>query len=396
MHRIYPFNSLFVIALLTGMTSVVCTAADTDAAQPRKIRLRPEDPGALAWLKLAQDTGSPERQLLPSILQGDEGQTFNNALAAMAFILHDERERAERILDFFAQAAEDRNNTDPTLQSFYLRGEARGFYQHISMHGSDSTPRYHAPPETDRWMGDMVWLLLAYQHHQQTYKSDKYAEVMTAITDLLLKYYTKDPDGHGGYVRHGWRKGDVRLHEDHGHHEGNIDCYALFRVLGRDDLADQIAIWLSHELDARQDLPLDLYAWRVLAMPERGELLKVPENDPRYRKTVRGPRGMVTGFFHGPVDVENLWLDGLGHMSCAYRAAGDDAHANYYANQLARALVPETLDGQKVKGIPYTINQNGGYEWVNPKAGFASATAWYIFAEQGFNPLRLESKREAK
>ena len=110
------------------------------AAAPRREMIA-EDRLVLEWLKQVQDAGTPEKQLLPSTLKSDEGQTFNNSVVAMAFIRHDERERAERILNFFQQAMADRQNEDPSLQSFYLRGEARGFYQWVSLprHGQRQT-----------------------------------------------------------------------------------------------------------------------------------------------------------------------------------------------------------------------------------------------------------------
>jgi hypothetical protein len=135
--------------------------------QRRDKQLTSEDPGVIAWLGAMQDAGSRERRLLPSTPGGDEGQTFNNALSAMAFARHGQRERMERVLDFYRDAAADRDNADPTRQAFYLRGEARGFYQRISLHGSSDAAAGHAFPGSDRWMGDMAWLLLAFRDHRQ-------------------------------------------------------------------------------------------------------------------------------------------------------------------------------------------------------------------------------------
>jgi hypothetical protein len=114
-------------------------------------------------------------------------------------------------------------------------------------------------------MGDMAWLLIAYCDGHQKYGGDGYARVIGDLKGLLKSWYIDNPQGPGGYLRHGWRRGDVQLHEQTGHHEGNIDCYAGFTLLGERQLAKQIGAWLDHELADRSDLPLDLYAWRVLA-----------------------------------------------------------------------------------------------------------------------------------
>ncbi len=65
-----------------------------------------------------------DKKLLPS-MEGSQFQTFNNSLVAIAYILKGEKERSERILDFFAEAT-DKENQSPTLQNFFYKGEARG------------------------------------------------------------------------------------------------------------------------------------------------------------------------------------------------------------------------------------------------------------------------------
>ena len=55
----------------------------------------------LKYLESIQDNFSNDKWLVPA-QEDNSGQTFNNALTAMAFILEGEKERAERILDFYA------------------------------------------------------------------------------------------------------------------------------------------------------------------------------------------------------------------------------------------------------------------------------------------------------
>lgn len=367
-------------------------------AQRRAKTMLPEDPLVLEWLKQMQDTGTLQHQLLPSTPGGDQGHTFNNVLATMAFLRHGERERAERILDFFRDAALDQDNEDQTLQSFYLRGEARGFFQHVSLCGRDGVLPMHAPPDVDRWMGDMAWLELACLDYERTFDDDRYGDLTNKLSELLHSWYTNNPHGEGGYVQHGWRKGDTRLHEDHGHPEGNIDCYAAFVLLGEHELAEQIRIWLEAELAGRNDLPLDLYTWRVLALDgQQAELLDIPDFDLRYRKTVLFQGRTLVGFYSAPAPgVDNIWLEGAAHMSCAYAATGNAARASFYANQLDAAIIEQRLGGKLTHSISYTANQSGDYGWVNPSEGFTSAAAWYVLAKNGFNPLRLKIANSAQ
>jgi len=357
--------------------------------QRRAQYLRPTHPLVLAWLKREQDVSSPEQQLLRT-MEGDLSHTFNNALVAMAFILTGERGRAERILDFYADAT-DPANTDPRRQSFFVNGEPRGFFQAVRLRAAASTPAYCEPGGSDRWIGDMAWLLIACKHYERQFSSPRYLRLATQMENLLVSFYTKVGGAPGGYVQHGWRRSDARLHEDHGHPEGNIDCYAAFRICGRPKLAQGIKLWLERELRGTK-LPLDLFSWRVLAYGRSAaDLLDIPEHDLRYRKTLIRDGARVSGFSDCPDrDVQNIWLDGTGHMACAYIVAGDRRRGYFYANQMDAFLLPRNIDGRDVMVLPYAANRSGNFSWVDPQCGFVSAGAWYIFAKHGFNPLTLE------
>lgn len=357
--------------------------------QRRAESMNPEDPRVLEWLETLQDVSSPGQQMLPTT-EDNECQTFNNALAAMAFMVKGEKERAERILNFFA-AATDRSNTDPTLQNFFYKGEARGFYQRVALNDKDGVKKFHTYNVCDRWMGDMAWLLFAYEYYGKKYDSKRYAEISGLIRDLLVSWYTDDPKTGGGYVQHGWRKGDKKLHEGFGHEEGNIDCYALFRLLGDENRANKIRTWIEARATGKS-LPLDLYTWRVLAYDGgRAELLNIPDYDLRYRKTVVVNGKEAVGPFHtADSSVTNIWLDGLGHIACAYLAAGNRERGQFYANQMDAFLMESKLGGKTTMTLPYTANNQGGFDFDQSK-GYISVAAWYIFAKNRFNPMTLKT-----
>lgn len=348
--------------------------------------LIPEDPGVLAWLKQQQDLGSAERQLVPSMEDG-LAQTFNNAIVSMAFILKGERKRAERILDFYAHAT-DRDNTDKFKQNFFYKGEPRGFFQQIYLK-NDKRPAYHSAPGSDRWMGDMAWLYLAFKYHEDTYHSGRYKGTTKLLTDLLSSFYVRGAKDGEGYIAHGWRSDDSKMHETSGHPEGNIDCYAVFKLAGEKKTASHIKRWLDGALKSSK-LPLDLYPWRVLALgDDPADLLDTVEHDFMYRKVLEIGGKKVAGFYSTPAEVENIWLDGTGHMACAYFAVGRTARGIFYANQLDAFLIDRNINGIKTRALPYSANKQGDYAWVDPKKGTASAAAWYIFAKNGFNPMTL-------
>jgi len=358
--------------------------------QRRDAELIPLDPLVVEWLKENQDTATPEGQLLSS-MDNTEIQTFNNALVAMAFMLENERERAERILDFYAGAT-DPDNQDQGAQQFFYKGEPRGFYQAVFKVETNGVVELRAEEGSDRWMGDMAWLLLAYIYYSEHYDAERYVDVMKLLRTQLESWFIDDPQGHGGYVQHGWIDFDSKLHEPFGHPEGNIDCYALFKLLGDEERAAKIKEWLELQLMG-DHLPLDLYTWRVLAYGEAtADCLNVPDYDLRFRKTLTRNGKKVSGVYHSAnIDAQNVWLDGVGHMACAYFAVGNFERGNFYANQMDRYMVEYELNGKKIHAIPFVAVKDREYEWVEPDKGFASATAWYIFAKHRFNPMTLET-----
>jgi hypothetical protein len=359
------------------------TLAGIGFTQRRAEAMNPEDPGVLEWLKVMQDNGSKDKKLLPSQEGDDVAQTFNNSLGAMAFIVKGERERAERILDFYA-AATVVNNTDVSLQNFYYLGEPRGFYQQVTL----STYRDDGGTG-DRWVGDMAWLLCACRMYDAKYPIGRYTTVESLIVDLFRSFYK--PAGNGGYIQHGWRNGDRSLHDSYGHPEGNIDCCAALALWGDSTTAGNIRAWLDGNLKNAVDLPLDNYTWRALAFgKESAGLLSIPEYDFRYRKILSVGGRKVMGFYHGPdIEQHNIWNDGTGHMACGFLSFGPRERGYFYANQMDSVLIDKVLYGRTVRALPYTVNRSGGYAWVDTTRGFTSCAAWYLLAKNGVNPLRL-------
>lgn len=362
----------------------------------------------LEYLKDIQDNFSNDGWLIPA-MEDNSGQTFNNAVTAMAFILTGERLRAERMLDFYADRT-DTSNQVLNNQNFFYIGDTRGFFQNIDLNNS------YYPFISDRWMGDNAWLLLAYKYYEREYgfvNKPRYNSLVEYLKDLLLDFYIDDPSGQGGFVRHGWRWGprnspnpvnDYELHltdslgKPVGHEEGNIDAYAALKLCGEIEKAEMIKEWIDYRMNVLGNspgLPLDLFSWRSLAFCHEGLyyklLVNVPENDPGFKKTVTFLGKTATGFFSfDNPSVQNVWLDGTGHMVCAFYSAGNMERGNFYSAQLDSFLIDRDISGSNSLALPYTTNQTGGYNWVDTTKGFSSSCAWYIFAKHGFNPFTFE------
>lgn len=354
-----------------------------DWVSRRAQTMTPEDLGGLEFLRQVQDVSSPQRQLVPA-MEDTNASTFNNAVVAMAFILKNDRARAERILDFYANAALNPNNSDRTLQAFYYQGQARGFYQSVTLAGAN---QYHNDGNVNRWLGDNAWLALAVKYYENYYASTRYNDLKTKLQSLFNAWFVDLGNGQG-YVSSGWEHGDSSFNSS-GHREGNIDVYAVFNLLGDSTRAGKVKAWLNAQLGESKSAALDEYGWRYLMAVESPFRLNYREYDSMLCKTVNRNGTDVIGFLLTAHDDNNIWLEGSAQMACAYFAAGFPARARYYANQMDYFLIPRTINGVSCKGIPHTANTSAGYGWVDVNRGFASTVAWYIFAKNQFNPLRF-------
>ena len=121
------------------------------------------------------------------------------------------------------------------------------------------------------------------------------------------------------------------------------------------------------------------------------DLVWVPENDSRFKKVIKFNNKNVTGFYSfANSSIQNIWVDGVGHMSCAFYAAANKSLGDFYSQQMDSLLVLRSINKQLGYALPFTANTTGGYDWVDINKGFSSACAWYIFTKYGFNPFTLE------
>jgi hypothetical protein len=352
--------------------------------QRRKLKMVAEDDLVLKYLKVLQDHSSPSGNLLTNDEKTTLVSTFNSSLVVMAYILKNQRARAEKILDFYA-AGIDSNNQDIAKQNFFYNGEARGFYQQIHI-----TDYKRGGNIEDRWIGDMAWLLIAYKYFQQQYgEKSEYQRVINLIKDLLISFY-KEVDENCGCVQTGWQDGDTRF-DTSCHHEGNIDCYAVFKLCGEEDYAQKVKNWLLKEL-SEKNLPLDTYTWRVLAFDEQAHnICNIPEFDMQYRKKYFFNQDSVYGFYpFANIDVNNIWTEGIGHMACAQLFYGDRERGFFYADQFDPLILTYELYGQIIRTLPYAVSRAGDFSWIDPEIGTVSSAAWYLFAKNSFNPLALK------
>ena len=97
-------------------------------------------------------------------------------------------------------------------------------------------------------------------------------------------------------------------------------------------------------------------------------------------------------------DKDVVWLEGTAQMAVAHKISGNDFFANELIVELEKSFInsPSISDS---KGIPYTSNYDTSHGsnqlWDHADLTPAlSATAWYIFAKTGVNPLAIGEQKE--
>jgi hypothetical protein len=131
-------------------------------------------------------------------------------------------------------------------------------------------------------------------------------------------------------------------------------------------------------------LPLDVQAWSVLAMPDvlarHPEVLACAELN--HRVTVDG----FTGFDFNN-DRDGVWFEGTAQMAIAYAAAGREDSAVEVRGELRRA---QSADPDGIGLALPAASHDGvstGFSFFYFRRLHIGATSWNVFAQRGFNPF---------
>lgn len=338
--------------------------------------------------------------LLPS-QQDNFASTYNNALAVIVFTLKGDSVKAKKILDFFNnRAGEFFNNrcnsfnspcsqTDPCDDNNIC-----GFFEsRIASTGNPYT-------DTNRWIGDMAWLLMAIHHYQAKTGDASYDRMAQAIVKLLKSF--QQPDGH---TARGWENGDSTFNHE-GHAEGNLDAYRALSLYGETVAAQKVKDWLDGtDLDWKRG-PLDLHSWRVLSLgKEYGFSLpdteRMDDESIRYKSIINYKGSMVTGFLPFSASdyftkchmSNNIWTEGTGGMAVAFYKAGYKVQGDFYVDELEKFLFKPAAfpDTQTISflalPVPDSAQEDSCDKWVDTSEGHVAAVAWYIFAKERFDPF---------
>lgn len=365
------------------------------------------------WLKVHQN---PRTGLVLSF-EGDNqianwAFIYDQSLAAQAYMLFSDFDRAKKVLDFFLDTAK--------------RCPENLFYN--AYYANDA-----GPAEYTVHSGPNIWLGISAVHYFQKTEDKKYLEFARGIARAILKLQKQDKDG-------GIKGGpDTAWYST----EHNLDAYAFFGMLHSvtkqqeySEARNKLLNWFILHAYDKSDIPVkrgkgdstiatDTYAWSIASLgPKKLEeidmnpemILDFVEKYCVIEVDFRRPDGQIVkikGFDFAP--QANLSRGGVvssewtAQMALSFKITADfykkknmieesrvyEQKANEYLLSLNSMVISSpSPSGQGDSCLPYATQENvdTGHGWRTPKGkytGSVAGTVYTIFAHYGYNPLEL-------
>ena len=311
--------------------------------------------------------------LLESAEYSNVASTYDNALAAMCFLMIGEPERAERIFDFF----------DARIFS-ELKSGPGGFSQ---LRSNTGVPNNH------RWMGDNAWLLIALNNYKAMTGNAKYDFLSSEIATWLIGLQDIDGGLFAGYDRNNNRL-NYKVTEGMIDAFNAIEGYTAFHrnllqflEIDRWDATDgNLTAWPGNPPYL---FALDVFPWSYLIFEDYP--VSALTSADRFLCSHTAINGVeITGYCFDE-DKDVVWPEGTGQMTLAFHFAGRMAEKELYLNELERILL-QNSDHLNAAGFPYATNMGTTYGpdplWNGADTEIAlSGGAWYLFTKFGFSPF---------
>lgn len=347
------------LSLLAGLLACATTVrADTETHAR----------GAYEWLKAQQQPTGLVRNMTDDPFFG----LYAGALTAFCYIRQGDVERAEKMFDYLDAWRRKKWGAEPRL---------RGFPQGWNADTGEGDE------QSDRWLGDNAWLLMALNFHRARTGSDKYRELRDALADWIVGLQDTDGGIFGGFKT----SGPMRFKST----EGNLDAYAA--LIDRPEARARVRAWLLDHMwvpeekrfrtgSTMDETALDCVAWAVSALGrEFAECLPYAVTHYRYDLPMNGTDGIAVGFGDMP-GKRHVWFEGTGEMIVAYKAAGQLEEAEKWIAHMDAVAVTGT-DGQV--GWPYY--NTSPVEPGTSKGFFSPSATWYLLGVWGLNPMDASS-----
>ncbi|MFA5008251.1 MAG: hypothetical protein WC546_03410 [Candidatus Omnitrophota bacterium] len=363
--------------------------------------------GVYSWIKNRQDLVSG----LILSYEGDESLkkisfTYDQALAAITFTILNDKERAEKIFDFYLNKVNKKENI---FNAYYTQGDCAEYAAHS---------------------GPNAWIGIAVLDYYKETKNAKYLPIAEKVSEFLLKMMDKEGGIKGGPT--------VEWYST----EHNLDAFAFFNSfyeITKNDkyriAAGKIKNWISKYAYTSYGPPVnrgkgdstiatDTYAWSVTAFgPD--ELMSMKMNPERILDFAIENCEVTSSFKRKEGEVQVRGFDFAKFRNCArggiiscewtaqmilsfeimadyYKSKDINKFRDYlkksifYSNELQKMLITSASKiGVEDPCLPYASSAqvDTGHGWRTPsgnKTGSLSSSAYFLIAYLGYNPLKGE------
>lgn len=339
--------------------------------------------------------------------------SYDNALAAMAFLSEGMKEEAEEILDAFVYAAEHDRAAPGRVRNAYAAGDissfpgwgntARlpGWYDNTG--GAWYEDRYQAGSN----VGNTSYAALALLQYDAKYGNTHYLETAKTLMNWVIENCS---DGGDGFMAgfDGWTEGNppVVYPFTYKSIEHNIDAYAAFtRLYARTgeakytDAASSAMRLIASMYDTDKgvfytgtlddgvtantsNIVLDAQVWAEMALgdafaPYESALLEV-----EAMKTAGGAYPFCKANEDG-----GWWAEGTAYTALMYALRGETGKAGAALDALCGIQLPSGLfPAATVDNLSTGFELFDGSPWVYSTDAHIAPTAWFVMALNGFNP----------
>ncbi|MCD1260950.1 IPT/TIG domain-containing protein [Paenibacillus athensensis] len=403
--------SLMLLALLVPYATA--GAADKTLASDR----------AYTWLKAQQDltTGFALEGLVDSFDDWwnatDRRQivyTYDQAVAAIAFMLKNDRTRAEKVLDKMV-AIQDPDGS--WINSYWWNGYGEEIRKHV---------------------GPVAWVVMAYMDYEKMYGSTKYQASAKKALDWIVTFQKSNGAISGGMTT--WDANGAWTPEVWSSTEHNEDVYNILKyyagkfsdrtttynnaansaksfldnVVWNDTLKRWNGGWKNNTNTIDPFVPMDVNPWGVLALGLSGTRnyaasLSYVDNSngngtspssPKYAQTLPYNGTTISAYdFDWQSDCAaaftqtgapngnlcaDIWFEGSAFMSVAHYMNGNTAKADTIIDEMIKK---QGTSGTLLGGLPYSLQGSNNNYWKMAQENCISSTGWLIIAIARYNPF---------
>lgn len=346
--------------------------------------------------------------------------TYDNALAAMAFISDGQQEEAAKILDSLVFAAENDRWKNGRVRNAYVAGNISSFTGWSEEKKARLPGWYDAPAgawyedqyQTGSNVGNTAYAALALLQYDRVYGNEKYLQTAAAIMDWVIDECTPSAGpgftaGYDGWPENGPETTYLYTNKSIEH---NIDAYAAFLRLyektGEEKYkaaADSALAFIRSMYDASENLfyagtgsdgvtadtgsiALDAQVWSCMALGDEFSPYKASLETVEKMRTAEGGYPFCLSNDNG-----GWWAEGTAFTAAMYRELGETEKAVSALDALVSIQLDNGLfPAATVEHLSTGIWLFTGEPWEYGSAPHIAPTAWFVMAVNGFNPYAFD------